>query len=195
MSELVSTSRITGIGPRMLSAADRSAPLIGTVAGMWKPLAGGGGIEGAVSSATAAISQFKFANPIHTTMSALRQPGKYAIYDGVKGWAAGAIAHAFGSELGGDLGDLLKTGGSAAAKFGSAAATTSLVVSYFLEQGAAPGLLGGVTAFAGVGGGGGLRGQGEGTQAKRIRQDNPEAVGTVRRQGATSAGAFDMAVF
>lgn len=179
MSTLVSTSKVTGFGSRLLNAADRIAPTAGTVTGIIKPFMakGGGSIEGAVGVIGSTITGFKFANPLSTTMSALRQPAVYPILDGVKSWLGGLIASEIGDQIGGDMGQVLQKGGSAAMKFGTAAASTSLILSYALEQaaGGGPGLLGFASAVdSPLGSNFGTTGR---KGRRMLRQDNPEVLG------------------
>ena len=181
MSELVSTTSIVGIGPRLLNAADRIAPLAGTVNGLVKPFfaKGGSSISGAVNVAGAAVKSFNFANPVTTTMSALSQPSVYPIQSGIGGWLGGLIAKEVGQELKGTAGGFLQTAGSAAMKFGTSSAFMGILSGYFLEQ-RGTGLLG--KGYEGVKG----LTSGTGGQNYRLAQDNPDIVPSTMSQGVVT---------
>ncbi len=186
MSDLVSVSKIEGLGPRLLNFANRIAPGAGTLAGTLGPIMskGGGSFEGGIDAAGRAVKEFGFASPLKTTLSALRKSDVYPVKDGVITWVGGLVANELGKAIGGTAGGLLETGGDATMKFGGAQAGSSLIVSYFLEQGAvgARGLLKNVN----VGGGGGSSTDGRDGRSM-IRADNPEVQGTsLPRSGRTT---------
>jgi len=181
MSKLVSEKKILGVGPRLLKAADRLAPLAGTANGLLMPFIakGGGSAAGAVNVIKTGISGFKFRSPIGTTMDAINQPNVYPIASGVGAWVGGLIAEQVGQELGGSVGGFLKTGGGASMKFGVSSAFMGVLSAYFLEQGGGGGIL-----ARGVGKVGGLAmGAGQNT---RLRQDNPDIVPDTRTSGVIS---------
>jgi len=179
--QVVSTQKIIGIGPRLLKAVDRLAPLAGTVNGLLKPfmLKGGGSAAGAVSLVGSSIRSFKFASPLTTTMAVLNQPAVYPVQSGVGSWIGGMIAEQIGQELGGQVGGFLKTGGSAAMKFGVSSAFMGILSGYFLEQRGGGGPLGTVaTGITGLVGGAG--------QNFRLAQDNPDIVPSTMTQGVVT---------
>jgi hypothetical protein len=181
MTELVSTQRIVGIGPRLLSAADRLAPLAGTINGMIRPFfaKGGGSIGGAMSVAGGAVRSFNFASPLKTTMSALNQPNVYPVASGLGSWLGGLISREIGQELGGQVGSFLGTAGSAAQKFGVASAFMGILSAYFLEQ-RGSGLIGrGYEGVKGLTTGAG--------QNYRLAQDNPDIVPSTMARGVVTA--------
>lgn len=180
MVDLISEKRILGIGPRLLNAADRLAPLAGTVNGLVKPFfaKGGGGATGAINVVSGAVKSFNFANPLSTTMSALGQPQVYPIASGIVSWIGGEVVKEVGKELGGDVGSFLGTGGSAASKFGVSSAFMGILSGYFLEQ-RGTGIIGNVSTGVGnlnVGGGAG--------QQYRLAQDNPDVIPDKISRGA-----------
>ena len=177
MSELVSTKSIVGIGPRLLNAADRLAPLAGTANGLIGPFMakGGGSINGAMGLVGSSIKKFNFASPIKTTMAAINQPSVYPIASGLGSWAGGFIANQVGEELKGQIGGFLGTAGSAAMKFGVASAFMGILSAYFLEQEGA-GIVGRVS--------GGIMGlASSGGQNYRLAQDNPDIVPDTMARG------------
>jgi len=180
MTDLVSEKKILGIGPRLLNAADRLAPLAGTANGLLGPFfkKGGGGVQGAVNLVGKSVKSFNFANPVTTTMSALGQPNVYPIASGITSWIGGLIANEVGKELGGDVGGFLGTAGSAASKFGVSSAFMGMLSSYFLEQ-TGPGIA--ETISTGIGG---LKGSG--SQNYRLAQDNPDVVPSTMSRGVVS---------
>ena len=180
MADLVSTEKIIGIGPRLLKAADRLAPLLGTANGLIKPFMAKGGrsASGAMQVVSSSIKSFNFANPITTTISALNQPAVYPIASGIGSWIGGLIASEVGEEIGGQIGGFLKTGGSAAQGFGVASAFMGILSGYFLEQrGGGP--LGDIST--------GVRGLTSGAgQNFRLAQDNPDIVPSTLTQGVVT---------
>lgn len=181
MSNLVSESNIIGIGPRMLKAAERLAPLAGTLNGGIKPFytKGGSSLSGAMNLVGSTVRNFKFANPIQTTMAAANQPQVYPITSGIWSWIGGLIAEQVGQEIKGDIGSFLGTGGRAAMKFGTTSAFMGILSGYFLEQGAGGGIVGDVwTGTKGLAGGG--------SQNYRLKQDNPDVVPQTMARGIVS---------
>jgi len=181
LTDLISEKKILGIGPRLLNAADRLAPLLGTVNGGLRPFMskGGGGVGGALNVVKTGISNFSFDSPIDTTMAAINQPAVYPIASGVGSWAGGLIASEIGNELGGDIGGFLKTGGSASMKFGVSSIFMGILSAYFLEQKGGGGILSApMNAIGGYVGGGG--------QNSRIKQDNPDMIPVRMQRGIVS---------
>ena len=177
MGDLINEKRILGIGPRLLNAADRLAPLAGTVNGLVGPFfkKGGGGAQGAIQVVGDSVRGFNFANPLSTTMSALNQPGVYPVSSGIISWIGGEVVKEVGKELGGDVGGFLHTGGSAASKFGVSSAFMGILSAYFLEQ-RGSGIIGGVST--------GIRGIAtRAGQNYRLAQDNPDMVPASLSQG------------
>lgn len=180
MTELISTQKIIGVGPRLLNAADRIAPALGTVNGLVGPFLakGGGSATGAVSLIGSSLRAFStgIPNPLSTTMSALGQPGVYPIVSGAGAAIAGMITEEVGKEIGGLVGGFLKTGGSAAQKFGVASAFMGIITAYFLEARG-----GGSRLFrlgSGIASGAG--------QNYRLEQDNPDVVPNTMSRGVVS---------
>ena len=183
MSKLVNEKRILGIGPRLLSAADKLAPLAGTANGLLRPFLakGGGSAAGALGVVKSGIRGFKFASPIDTTMSAINDPATYPIVSGIGSWIGGLLAEQVGAELGGQIGDFMKKGGSAAMKFGTSSAFMGVLSAYFLEQGAGAGPLNmGIGAVQSISGG----------FNSRLRQDNPDINVDARQGGVIAMPAY-----
>ena len=182
MSKLVSEKKVLGIGPRLLKAADRLAPIAGTANGLIRPFMakGGGSVNGAVSLIGESIKGFKFRNPISTTMDVLNDTSSYTLMSDIVGILGGLVAEQAGQELGGQVGDFLKTGGGAAMKFGTTSAFMNVITGYFLEQGGGGG--GMIAPLAGKVGG--LR-SGAGLNS-RVAMDNPDRIPDAKTSGLVS---------
>ena len=127
----VTPAKVAGFGDKVLGVVDKFSPVLGTAAGwVTKPLAVGGGAEGAVDYVWDSISHFKIANPLITTKIALTEPDNYPIIHG----AIMAIGGMVGEELGESFNSSTVTKGSRAVKkFGAAAFTNSLIAAYVYE--------------------------------------------------------------
>jgi len=184
--KLISTPSIAGIGPRLLSAADRLAPTAGVLNGLVGPFfkKSGGGLGGATSLIINGVKSFKFASPLATTRSALNQPDVYPIESGVVGIIGGMIADELGKALGGSVGGFLSKAGGASTKFGTSSAFMGTLTAYFLEQGSGGGAAEGIVNVGQRLAGGG--GTGSGGQDYRLAQDNPNVVPNTMTQGVVS---------